>query len=152
MPFPVKVKAALAGLTVAGGAAAAALLGPAGPAVGQASQPVQVQIQVSSPATLVAKGAAADVSVTASCSGSSVSSGQISVSLTERAGAVIASGGQSSTIDCTGTPATVVLVVPANGRPYKKGTAIANGAIFACTTTFGSCANQQVTATIEIGG
>jgi len=151
MLFPVKVKAALAGLTVAGGAAAAALLG-AGPAVGQASQPVQVEIQVNSPATLVAKGAAADVSVTASCSGTSVSSGQISVSLTERAGSVIASGGQSSVIDCTGMPENVTLVVPANVRPYKKGTAIANASIFACTTTFGSCANQQVTATIEIDG
>ena len=152
MLFPVKVKAALAGLAIAGGAAAAALLGPAGPAVGQASQPVQVQIQVNSPATLVAKGAAADVSVTANCSGTSVSSGQISVSLTERAGDVIAAGGQSAMVNCTGTPDTVTLVVPANVRPFKKGTAIANAAIFACTTTFGSCANQQVTATIEIDG
>lgn len=46
MLFPARVKLAVAALVVAGGSVAAALLGPAGPAVGQASGPIQVQIQV----------------------------------------------------------------------------------------------------------
>lgn len=152
MLFPARVKLAVAGLVVAGGGVAAALLGPAGPAVGQASGPIQVQIQVNSPGTLTARGAGADVSVTASCSGPSVVTASVQVSLTQRVGSELASGGGATTIDCTGTTQTVVVVVPANVKAYKKGAAIAQGFIQACQVNFGTCAEQQVTQTIELGG
>lgn len=44
------------------------------------------------------------------------------------------------------------MVVPANVKAYKKGAAIAQGFIQACQVNFGTCAEQQVTQTIELGG
>lgn len=153
MLFPVKVRVALAGLVVAAGGVAAALLGPAGPAVGQASGPIQVQIQVNSPASLLVRGAGAEVTVTASCSGPLVESGSISVSLDERTGSEIAEGFGSTGIDCTGLSQTLQVIVTAQGsRPFKRGTAIADAVIQACSVNFGSCADQEVTPTIQIGG
>jgi hypothetical protein len=149
MLFPVKFKVALAGLAVAGGGAVAAMLGPAGPAVGQASQPVQAEIQVNSPATLVARGAGADVSVTANCSGSLVESAQVTVSLTERAASAVG----STTVNCTGTNQTVQVVVTAQvGKALKKGTAIATATINACTVDFSFCADQRAQVTIQVDG
>jgi len=117
MLLPVKVKVALAGLAVTGGGAVAAMLGPAGPAVGQASQPVQAEIQVNSPATLVARGAGADVTVTANCSGSLVESAQVLIGLTERAASAIG----ETTVDCTGTNQTVQVLVTAQvGKALKR--------------------------------
>lgn len=161
MLFPAKAKMALAGVVVAGGAAAAAALGPAGPAVGQSSPPIQVQLQVSSTASLVAKGAGVDVSVTASCSGQLVESGSVAVGVTERAGSEIATGSGSATVDCTGTAQTVdVIVAPtpplagpgeAVGAAFKKGTAVADASIQACTVNFFTCNSQGVEQTIDIG-
>ena len=51
MQLHTKIRVALAGVTIAGAAAAAALLGPAVSAVGQSSIPLQLQIQVNSPAS-----------------------------------------------------------------------------------------------------
>jgi hypothetical protein len=147
MLFPVKVKVAVAVLAVASGGAMAALLGPAGPAVGQSSQPIQAQVQASSPATLVARGAGADVTVTASCSGATVEVGQVSVSITERD--ATASG--FTTVDCTGTNQTVqVVVTPLVGKVLKKGTAIASAFINACTADGNFCADQQTQLTIKV--
>jgi hypothetical protein len=157
-----RLKAALVGVVVTAGAAATALLGPAGAAVGQASQPVQVQIQVNSPATLVAKGAGADVLVTASCSGTAGASASIFVNLTEHVENTITSGNGFGTVGCTGTSQTVqVLVIaganspagpgfPTGSKAFKKGTAVANAQIEACTADGVTCAGQQVQPTITI--
>jgi len=149
MLLRVKVKLAAAGLAVAGAGAVAALLGPAGPAVGQASQPVQAEIQVNSPATLVARGAGADVTVTTNCSGTMVESAQVTVGLTERAASAVG----ETTVECTGTNQTVPVVVSAQvGKALKKGTAIASAFINACTVDGAFCADQQVQLTIQVGG
>jgi hypothetical protein len=149
--LPTKVKAALAGLAVAGGAAAAVLLGPAWLAVGQSSPPTQVQIQVNSPATLAAKGTTVDVSVTFSCSANLDQSGVIGVILTERSGHAIATGVGFLAITCTGTTQTVQVPVPADRGPdFKKGTAITNSSINACTSDFSSCPAQTVELTIDV--
>lgn len=159
MLLPTKVKVALVGLVVAGGGMAAALLGPAGLAVGQASQPVQVQIQVDSPGTLVAKGAGVNVLVTTDCSGPAGTTASVGVNLTERAGSEVAVGIGNTTVGCTGTSQTnVVLVTPTfggfpsvtAGKAFKRGTAIANASIDACSADFSSCATQQVEPTIAI--
>lgn len=149
MSFPAKVRVTLVGLVVAGGAAAAAALGPAGTAAGQSSPPIQTQIQVNSPATLVAKGAGVDVSITASCSG--VPTGSIGVSLTEAVAKNLASGFGAATINCTGATQTIeVLVTAQAGKAFKQGSAIANANISACTPDFSDCSNQQVEPTIQI--
>jgi hypothetical protein len=155
MLFSAKVKVSLVGLVVAGGAAAAIALGPAGmavgqsspPTVGQSSPPVQIQeqIQVGSAGTLVAKGAGVDVSVTASCSGPEVVSGTISISLTEAVKGGVASGYGGATIDCTGTTQTnEVLVIAGSGKAFRKGFAIANANINACTVDLSFCASTPV--------
>jgi len=157
-----RLKAALVGVVVTGGAAATAVLGPAGAAVGQASQPVQVQIQVDSSATLVAKGAGANVLVTASCSGTAGNSGQVFVSLSERVGGAITLGFGQTIFECTGASQQVQVLVTAGatgpagpGFPqgdlaFKKGTAVANSQVFACTADGVTCATQQVEPTITI--
>jgi hypothetical protein len=154
-----RIKMAVVGLVVASGGAAAALLGPAGPAVGQSSQPVQAEIQVNSPATLVAKGAGVDVSVTTNCSGPSGTTASVSLNLTERVGSEVAVGIGGTTVGCTGTSQTnVVLVTPTfggfpsvtAGKAFKRGTAIAQANITACSADFSSCVTQQVAPTIAI--
>ena len=156
-----RLKVVLVGVAVISGAAATALLGPAGPAVGQSSQPIQVQIQVGSPATLVAKGAGASVTVTASCSGTAGASASIFVNLTERVENTITTGSGFGTVTCTGTSQTVQVLVIAGANPagpgfptgskaFKKGSAVANAQIEACTADGITCAGQQVAPTITI--
>jgi hypothetical protein len=162
MLFPAKVRMSLVGLVVAGGAVAAAALGPAGPAigqsspptVGQSSQPIQEQIQVSSTGTLVARGAGVYVSVTASCSGLNVVSGTVSVGLTESVKNGVAHGFGFTTIDCTGASQTVqLLVLGESGKAFRKGSAVADANINACTVDLSFCASTPIepepTVTIE---
>jgi hypothetical protein len=155
MLFPVKVRVALVGLVVAGGAVASVALGPAGPAVGQSSPPssppIQVQVAVTSPATLVAGsgGTEVDVSVTATCSGPDVESAYVGVTLTEAVDGDIANGFGSTTVDCTGTSQTSDVSVVAFASspvgtpsivPYQdftKGPAIAQAQIDGCDSTYG---------------
>jgi hypothetical protein len=146
MQLRTKVKAGLVGVVVTGGGVAAALLGPAGPAVGQSSQPIQAQIQVNPPATLTAKGAAVDVFVTSECSGPLGTTASIGVGFTERVASGLATGAGGTTVGCTGTSQTTLVVVTAQpgSKPFKKGTALMNAGISACTPDFNSCAGQQV--------
>lgn len=159
MLFSAKVRLGLVGLVLAGGAAAAVALGPAGlavgqsspPTVGQSSSPIQVQIRVNSAAMLVANGAGVDVSVTASCSGPLVVSGSISVSLTETFKNGVATGYGGAGIDCTGTAQTTeILVIAESGKAFAKGTVVANASIGACTVNQSSCTYTPVASTITI--
>jgi hypothetical protein len=158
--FPAKTRVGLVGLVVAGGAAAAIALGPAGTAVGQASQPVQVQLAVNSPATLVAKGASVEVSVTADCS-ANAEPPLLVVEIVENVNGNIALGYGEGGPPCTGASQTFDLLVTAgdtspNGTsvgpsaPYAKGVAIANASITACTPDGSTCASQQVQPVITI--
>jgi len=146
MQLRTKVKAGIVGVVVTGGGVAAALLGPAGPAVGQASQPVQAQIQLNQPGTLAAKGAAVDVLVTSECSGPPGTTASVGANITERGGGgVLATGSGDVTVGCTGTSQTTLVVVTAlPGRPFKRGTALASAGINACTADFFPCAGQEV--------
>jgi len=139
----------LAALAVATGAAVAAALSPAALAVGQSSQPLQLQIQVNSPATLVARGAGVEVSVTTQCSGALPGTGSVLVFLTQRVGPDTANGSGSSGIACTGTSQSYQVLVQASaGKAFKKGSVIAQGLVNACTPDF--CDSQQVEATIQV--
>lgn len=158
MLFSVKVKVAVVGLVVAGGAAAALALGPAGLAVGQSSQPVQLQVAVNSPATLVARGAGVDVSVTITCSGPSATSGNVSINLTENVGANVATGstaGNSAAFDCTGRAQNVEVLDIANlgGKAFVQGSAVAQVTVSACEVnagTVGACTSTGPQATIKV--
>jgi hypothetical protein len=158
--FPAKIRVGLVGLVVAGGAAAALALGPAGSAVGQASQPVQVQLAVNSPATLVANGASVDVSVTEGCSANAAPPFLV-VEIVENVKGTIALGYAEAAPPCTGTSQTIELLVTAgdtspNGTssgpsaPFAKGVAIANASISACTPDGSTCASQLVQPVITI--
>jgi hypothetical protein len=141
-----KVKTALAALAIAGGAAAAAI-GSASPALGFFSPPLLLEIHVNSPATLIAKGASADVSVQIECAGTQTAF--VDVSLTERAGSEIATGFGSTQVGCTNANQTIHVIVTAqSGKAFKKGTAVANGSIFACAPRF--CGSEQDQRTITL--
>lgn len=139
-------KTALAGLAIAGGAALAAV-GSAAPALGFFSPPLTLQLHIASPAALVAKGAGVDVPVQVQCAGAKTAS--LNISLTERAGSLIASGNASTQIACTDQTVTV-LVTAAPGKAFKKGTAIANGDLSACTPRNRVCGSQTDQETISI--
>jgi hypothetical protein len=144
----IKVKAALAGLAIAGGAAVAAMA-PASPALGFFSPPLLLEIHVNSPAMLVAKGASADVNLQIECAGARTAF--VSVSLTERAGSEIATGFGSTQIGCTNANQIVhVLVTAQSGKAFKKGTAVANGFIDACTPNSRVCGSEQDQRTIDL--
>jgi hypothetical protein len=144
-----KVKAALAALAIAGGAAVATV-GSAGPALGFFSPPLLLEIHVNSPATLVAKGAGVNVIVQVECSGASTAS--VSVSLTQRAGSGIASGSGSTQVGCTtnANQNVLVLVTAQPGKAFKKGTAVADGSVSACTPNFRVCGSERDQRTITL--
>jgi hypothetical protein len=155
-----RLGAAMVGLTVAGAAVAAAVLGPAGPAVGQSSPSIQAQVQVNSPATLVAKGAGVDVSVTASCSGTTAP-GFLVVELVENVKGNIAYGFGEASPSCTGASQTFEVLVTAGsdgpsgipGGPsaaFAKGVAIADTSFGACSPDGLTCATQNIEPTIKI--
>jgi hypothetical protein len=170
MLFPVKVKVALVGLVVAGGAAAALALGPAvlavgqssPPTVGQSSSPVQLQVTVNSPARLVAGGAGVDVSITVTCSGPVPAGWNVSINLSEQVGTDLATGssfGASGAtfpgpVNCTGAAQNADVLVIANpgGKAFVKGSATAQVAVSACETNAynGECVGAQPEATIKV--
>jgi hypothetical protein len=144
-----RIKATLAGLAIAGGAAAAAVVAPASPALGFFSPPLLLEIHVNSPATLIAKGASADVSVQIECAGARTAF--VDVSLTERVGSEIATGFGFTQVGCTNANQTVHVIVTAqSGKAFKKGTAVADGFISACTPNFSVCGSEQDQRTIDL--
>ena len=125
-------------------------MGSAAPALGFFSPPLLLQIHVNTPATLVAKGAGADVTVQIQCAGAQTAT--VSVSLTERSGSQVATGSGSALVGCTNQNQTVLVPVTApSGKVFKKGTAIANGVISACATKPRFCGSEEDQRTIAIG-
>jgi hypothetical protein len=139
------MKIGAASLAIAGGGAVAAF-NPISPAVAFFSPPLFLDIQVESPARLVARGAAVDVPVEITCT-SDVAF--VDVSLTQRAGSDIARGSGSATVGCTGQRQRILVTVTAfDGEAFRKQTAFADATIFGCAETF--CGSERDTATIEI--
>lgn len=143
-----KVKATLAGLAVAGGAAVA-ITSAASPALAFFSPPLLLQAQAVSPATLVAKGAGADVTVQVECTGTDTS---ISLTLTEKVGGKVASGEAGTQVSCTGQTQDIVIRVTAqpSGKAFAKGSAIADTFISGCTSNFSFCGQDETKPTIKL--
>ena len=106
---------------VAAGALAA--LGPLQSAVAFISPPMVLLASAQSPAKLVAKGAAVDVTVNYTCAG--VTQMSLGVTLTESVGRRTASGTAYAMVPCTGHSETKIMHVTADatGASFGTGTA-----------------------------
>jgi hypothetical protein len=129
---------------IAGAALAFAL--PAGADVSILSPPVAA-VQVGSPATLVARGAAVSVPVTVVCAPGGT--GFLFIQVAERVGGSTARGGESTTTPpCTGAFQTINVVVTSQGEPFRKGVAFASADFTVCD--FSGCLSATDQREIQI--
>jgi hypothetical protein len=139
-----KVAAALVALAAG---ALLALFASSGPAVAFFSGGLFLDVQVESPARLVARGAAVDVPVEVTCN--ATGSAFVQVSVTQKAGSGVAQGFGSTEVGCTGSGQQVTVRVQASGgKTFKQGTAVASAEIFGCRP--GICGNETDSETISI--
>jgi hypothetical protein len=127
---------------------ALALSVTSGPAVAFFSGGLFLDVQVESPATLVARGAAVDVPLEVTCN--ATDSTFVTVSLTQRSGSRVASGFGSTNVGCTGSGQQIIVrVLPSSaGKTFKQGTAVATAEIFGCRPNV--CGNETDSETITI--
>jgi hypothetical protein len=120
-----------------------------------------VTVNVVSPATVFAKGAAVDASVHVACtsppfaSGAQANSANITLSLTERVGSGVTTGGSSpfgtNLITCDGSLQTFeVILTPFNGRRYAQGTAVAQVIALVVNPLCCAAESAQQIATIQL--
>jgi hypothetical protein len=139
------VKVIAASLAVAAGGAVAAL-SPSSPAVAFFSPPLFLDVQVESPGTLIARGAAVDVSVEVTCTSPQAF---VDVALTQRAGSGVARGFGSATVGCTGARQRIVVTVTAvDDKAFRKQAAFADATIFGCAESV--CGSERDTETIDL--
>jgi hypothetical protein len=128
---------------------ALAVLGPASPAVGFFSPPLLLDVQIQPTATHIAKGAAVETRLEVTCAGATEAF--VNVSLVQRAGSEIASGYGYTQVGCTSQRQTVIVLVTADpGKAFKKGTAVADASISACTPDYSVCGYESDESTISI--
>src|SRR6478735_4337474 len=112
------------------GVAAVAVLGPASSAVGFFSRGLTLTIQVKSPATLHAKGAAIDVPLDIVCTGRTAF---VDVQVTQRVGGgSLAQGFGEQQVTCTGQVQGLTVTMAANGNAFKNGPAFVQATISGC--------------------
>jgi hypothetical protein len=142
-----RTKAAVLGGALAAGVALA-LLSPAEPALASDSG-LSIVITVQSPATLVARGVAVDVTLDVTCN---VQDPEASLKLTERSGNWLVSGdGWAQLPACTGSPQRVVVRVMAQGdRPFATGTGLATAYVSGCNDIWTICSSESASKTIRI--
>jgi hypothetical protein len=125
-----------------------ALFAASGPAVAFFSGGLFLDVQVESPATLVARGAAVDVPLEITCN----AAGQafVQVTVTQRSGSGVAQGTGSTTVGCTGSGQRIVVRVFATsgGKTFKQGTAVVTAQIFGCRQDV--CGSETDSETITI--
>jgi hypothetical protein len=121
-----------------------ALFATSGPAVAFFSGGLFLDVQVKSPATLVAKGAAVQVPVEVTCNATGTAF--VDVSVTQKSGSGVAQGFGSTQVGCAGSGEQITVLVQARGaKPYKKGDASATAEIFGCNrVTCGSETDSEV--------
>lgn len=133
-----KTKVAVIGVALSGSVAVA--LSTASPALAFLSGGLHLQAAASSPATLLARGAAMDVPVSVECN--AIQPAFVDVNVTQRLGSEIATGFGSAQVGCTGGRQDVLIRVTANsGKAFAKRDAVATAVISGCTETF--CAASQ---------
>jgi hypothetical protein len=124
-----------------------ALFATSGPAVAFFSGGLFLDVQVGSPAHLVARGAAVDVPVEVTCSGTGTA--DVFVNVTQKSGSGVAQGSGSTSVGCTGSGQQITVRVQAfGGKTFKQGTAVASAEIFACNRV--TCGNETDSEVIQI--
>ena len=121
-----------------------ALFATTGPAVAFFSGGLFLDVQVNSPAHLVARGAAVDVPLEVTCN--ATGSVDVFVSVSQKAGSGVAQGSGFTSVGCTGSGEQVTVRVQASGgKTFKQGSAVANAEIFGCNNvTCGSETDSEV--------
>lgn len=125
-----------------------ALSATSGPAVAFFSGGLFLDVQVGSPATLVARGAAVDVPLEVTCNATGEAFVQVTV--TQRSGSGVASGTGSTAVGCTGSGQQILVRVFATpgGKTFKQGTAVVSASIFGCGPQI--CGSETDSETITI--
>jgi hypothetical protein len=127
-----------------------ALFATSGPAVAFFSGGLFLDVQVESPARLVARGAAVDVPLEVTCN-ARPGTASVQVSVSQKAGSGVAQGFGSTSVGCTGSGQQVTVRVQASGgKTFKQGTAVASAEIFGCTANFSTCGNETDSEVIQI--
>jgi hypothetical protein len=121
-----------------------ALFATSGPAVAFFSGGLFLDIQVQSPARLLARGAAVDVPLEVTCNATGTAF--VSVSVTQKAGSGVAQGFGSTQVGCTGSGQQITVRVQASGgKTFKQGPAVATAEIFGCNNvTCGSETDSEI--------
>jgi hypothetical protein len=142
-----RAKLATAALVAILAGASFALFAPSGPAVAFSSGGLFLDVQVESPAHLVARGAAVDVTLEVTCNTSF--GADVFVSVTQKSGSGVAEGFGSTSVGCTGSGQQITVRVRASGaKTFKQGTAVASAEIFGCNTN--TCGSETDSEVIEI--
>jgi hypothetical protein len=146
MKTKLRTKVAAALVALAAGSLLA-LFASSGPAVAFFSGGLFLDVQVESPARLVARGAAVDVPLEVTCN--ATGSAFVQVSVTQKAGSGVAQGFGSTEVGCTGSGQQVTVRVQASGgKTFKQGTAVASAEVFGCRP--GVCGSETDSETIAI--
>jgi hypothetical protein len=124
-----------------------ALTATSGPAVAFFSGGLFLDVQVESPAHLVAGGAGVLVPVEVTCNATGTVF--LDVTVTQKFGSGVAEGFGSTEVACTGAGEQVTVLVRATGaRVFKKGTAVVTAEVFGCNET--TCGSETDTEVIQI--
>jgi hypothetical protein len=124
-----------------------ALFATSGPAVAFFSGGLFLDVQVQSPAQLVARGAAVDVPVEVTCNATGTAF--VSVSVTQKSGSGVAQGFGSTEVACAASGQHFVVRVQASGaKAFKQGTAVASAEVFGCRP--GVCGSETDSEVITI--
>ena len=123
-----------------------ALFATTGPAVAFFSGGLFLDVQVESPARMVSRGAAVDVTLEVTCNADFA---DLFVSVTQRSGSGVAQGFGSESVGCTGSGEQVVVrVFASEGKAFKQGTAVVSAELFGCRPTI--CGSETDSEVIEI--
>jgi hypothetical protein len=124
-----------------------ALFATTGPAVAFFSGGLFLDVQVNSPAHLVARGAAVDVPLEVTCN--ATGSVNVFVSVSQKAGSGVAQGSGSTSVGCSGSGQQILVRVQASGgKTFKQGTAVANAEIFGCNNV--TCGSETDSEAIQV--
>jgi hypothetical protein len=142
-----RAKLAVAALVAILAGASFALFAPSGPAVAFSSGGLFLDVQVESPARLVSRGAAVDVTLEVTCN--SPFGADLFVTVTQKAGSGVAQGFAFDNVGCTGSGEQITVRVQASGgKTFKQGTAVASAEVFGCNNV--TCGSETDSEVIEI--
>jgi hypothetical protein len=126
-----------------------ALFATTGPAVAFFSGGLFLDVQVESPARLVARGAAVDVPLEVTCNAISNNPAFVQLTVAQHAGSGVAQGFGRTDVGCTGSGQQIVIRVQGYGaKAFKQGTAVATAEIFGCNNV--TCGSETDSEVIQI--